>query len=60
MRWAAVQAAHRTSGHLAEWRDGLAARRGVKHVATVAAARKILTVAYFALRDGHVRCLNQP
>jgi transposase len=59
VRWAAVQAAHRTSGHLAEWRDGLAARRGVKHVATVAVARKIVTLAYYAMRDGRIRCLER-
>ena len=57
VRWAAVQAAHRTSGHLADWRDGLAERRGVKHIATVAAARKIVTLAYYGMRDGHIRCL---
>lgn len=58
VRWAAVQAAHRTSGHLADWRRDLAERRGVKHVATVACARKIVTLAYYGMRDGHIRCLQ--
>jgi transposase len=58
VRWAAVQAAHRTSGYLATWRHDLAERRGVKHIATVAAARKIVTLAYYGMRDGHIRCLQ--
>jgi len=34
----------------------IAARRGVK-IARVAVARKLLTLVYFGLRDGEVRCL---
>jgi transposase len=58
VRWAAVQAAHRTSGYLADWRNQLVERRGVKHIATVALARKIVTLAYYGMRDGHIRCLQ--
>lgn len=61
VRWAAVEAAHRsTAGELRDWRDQIAARRGVKHIATVAAARKIIHLVYWGMRDGEIRCLNQP
>ena len=39
----------------ADWQQ-LAQRRG-KHKATVAIARKVLTLAYYGLRDGEIRCL---
>ena len=35
----------------------LAARRGA-NIATVATARKLLTLVYYALRDGQVRALS--
>jgi transposase len=34
----------------------IAARRGVK-IAAVAVGRKILTLVFYGLRDGEVRCL---
>jgi hypothetical protein len=34
----------------------IAARRGTR-IARVAVARKLLTLVYFGLRDGEVRCL---
>ena len=34
----------------------IAARRGL-NIARVAVARKLLTLVYFGLRDGEVRCL---
>jgi transposase len=57
IRWAAIQAAHRASGFLADWRKDLAERRGNKHIATTAAARKIVHLVYYGMRDGHIRCL---
>jgi len=36
----------------------IAERRG-KGIARVAAARKLLTLVYYGLRDGHIRCLEQ-
>jgi len=39
----------------ADWHQ-IAERRG-KHKATVAVARKVLTLAYYGLRDGEIRCL---
>ena len=35
----------------------IAARRG-RNVARVATARKLLTLVYFGLRDGEIRCLE--
>ena len=58
VRWAAMEAI--SGGHggpklKADYRR-IAARRGIK-VARVAVARKLLTLVYFGLRDGEVRCL---
>jgi hypothetical protein len=45
-------------GYLTTWRHDLAERRGNKHVATTAAARKIVHLVYYGMRDGHIRCLD--
>jgi hypothetical protein len=37
----------------------IAERRG-RNIAKVAAARKLLTLVYYGLRDGEVRCLARP
>ena len=37
-------------------RTGIAERRG-RNIARVAAARKLLTLVYYGLRDGEIRCL---
>jgi hypothetical protein len=37
-------------------RQRIEARRG-KNIAKVAAARKLLTLVYYGLRDGHIRAL---
>jgi hypothetical protein len=34
-------------------------RRG-RNIATVAVARKLLTLVYYGLRDGHIRALARP
>src|SRR5919107_689440 len=60
VRWAAVEAAH-SAGHagwLSEKRAAIADRRG-RNIATVAVARKLLTLVYYGLRDGHIRALDQ-
>ena len=36
--------------------DGQQARRG-RNIAKIAAARKLLTLVYYGLRDGHIRAL---
>jgi len=60
VRWAAVEAAQKTpawAGWLARRRAGIAERRG-RNTATVAVARKLLTLVYYGLRDGHIRALE--
>jgi len=60
VRWAAVEAVQRLhSGPLGSTRTRLAERRGA-NIAKVAAARKLLTLVYWGLRDGHIRCLARP
>jgi len=58
VRWAAVEAVQRLSPHswLGQHRARIEAHRG-KGVAKVAAARKLLTLVYYGLRDGEIRCL---
>jgi transposase len=60
VRWAAVEAAQgaRNAGWLTETRARIAERRG-RNIATVAVARKLLTLVYYGLRDGHIRALGQ-
>ena len=59
VRWAAVEAVqHLPYGwKLRADRDRIAARRG-RNIGKVAAARKLLTLVYYGLRDGHIRCLG--
>src|SRR5204863_3557923 len=60
VRWAAVEAAQKTpawAGWLARRRAGIAERRG-RNTATVAVARKLLTLGHHGLRDGHIRALE--
>ena len=60
VRWAAVEAAQKVPGSCA-WiagaRAGITARRG-RNIATVAVARKLLTLVFYGLRDGHIRALT--
>jgi transposase len=58
LRWAAVEAAQKipNTGWLTATRAAITARRG-RNIATVAVARKLLTLVYYGLRDGHIRCL---
>ena len=60
IRWAAVEAIQRqTEPVVKNVKDGIIARRGksVRNIAKVAAARKMLEVIYYVLRDGEARCL---
>ena len=61
MRWALIEGISRYHGgpHLAVEFHRLAERRG-KNKARVAIARRVLTLAYYGLRDGEIRCLTQP
>ena len=58
VRWAAVEAVQKlpADSKLRGDRDRIADRRG-KNIGKVAAARKLLTLVYYGLRDGHIRCL---
>src|SRR5512142_2952672 len=57
VRWAAVEAVQRVRrGPLAAARTRIGAHRGT-NIGKVAAARKLLTLVYYGLRDGHIRCL---
>jgi transposase len=60
VRWAAIEAVARYRGG-APIRDTyrrIAQRKGNK-IARVAAARKLLTLVYYGLRDHQIRCLNK-
>ncbi|MGW9033219.1 IS110 family transposase [Streptomyces sp. NPDC055722] len=57
VRWAVVEAVQRkTTVKIAEDRARIEARRG-KNIAKIAAARKLLTLVYYGLRDGEIRAL---
>jgi transposase len=59
LRWALVEAAQhagRGGGPLRDSFERIAKRRGRK-IAKVAVARKILTLCFYGLRDGEIRCL---
>ena len=60
VRWAAVEAVQRTGkqGHLGQLRDHVGARRGTS-IGKVAAARELIELVFYGLRDGHIRCLNR-
>ena len=62
VRWALVEAVARYHGGapIAPTYRRIAERRGGKignKIAKVAAARKLLTLVYYGLRDGEIRCL---
>jgi transposase len=58
VRWAVIEGTIRYhgGGKLAADYRAIAERRG-KNNATVAIARKVLTLVYYGLRDGEIRCL---
>jgi transposase len=58
VRWAAVEAVARYHGGepIRPSYKRIADRRG-KMIARVAAARKLLSLVYYGLRDGEIRCL---
>jgi transposase len=62
LRWALCEAAQHTptgGGPLRAQYQRIAKRRGPK-IARVAIARQILTLCYYGLRDGEIRCLAKP
>jgi len=60
VRWAAVEAVQRQRGPtpIRAHHHRVGDRRG-KHIGRVAAARKLLTLVYYGLRDGEIRCLAE-
>jgi transposase len=60
VRWAAVEAVQRVHrGAIGAARARIGAHRGV-NIAKVAAGRKLLTLVYYGLRDGHIRYQPRP
>jgi transposase len=61
VRWAAVEAVSRQRGDtpIRVHHHRVADRRG-KNIGRVAAARKLVTLVYYGLRDGQIRCLAEP
>src|SRR4051794_32216932 len=60
LRWALIEAAQKNTqgdGPLADTFERIAERRG-RQIAKVAVARKILTLCFYGLRDGQIRCLK--
>jgi hypothetical protein len=59
VRWAAIEAISKIHGgpKLRVDYHRIAERRG-KNKARVAVARKLLTLVYYGLRDGEIRCLR--
>jgi transposase len=64
LRWALIEAVQRiprdsVTGAI---KDAIIARRGkeARNIAKVAAARRLLTLIFYGLRDGQIRCLAQP
>jgi hypothetical protein len=60
VRWAAVEAVARYQGGapILDTYQRIAERKGNK-IARVAAARKLLTLVFYGLRDGEIRCLKE-
>jgi transposase len=58
IRWAAVEAVQRVPAHtrLGLIREQVAARRG-RNIGVVAAARELIVLVFYGLRDRHIRCL---
>ncbi len=61
VRWAAVEAVGRQRGAtpVAVHYHRVAERRASTGIGRVAGARKLLTLVYYGLRDGQIRCLAQ-
>jgi transposase len=64
LRWAVIEAIQRAPAGSVTGaaRDAIIARRGpqARSIAKVAAARRLLTLVYYGMRDGQIRCLTAP
>src|SRR3954453_16417792 len=63
LRWAAIEAIQRAPAGtpMRAQLDRIVARRGkaARNIAKGAAARKLLTLVFYGLRDGEIRCLDR-
>ena len=63
LRWALIEAIqHQPAGSRPRAaKDAIIARRGkeARNIAKVAAARRLLTLVFYGLRDGQIRCLRR-
>ena len=64
LRWALIEAIQRLPREsvIGSVKAAIIARRGkeARNIAKVAAARRLLTLVYYGLRDGQIRCLSRP
>jgi transposase len=64
LRWALIEAIQHVPANSLPGavKQAIIARRGkeAKHIAKVAAARRLLTLVYYGMRDGQIRCLSSP
>jgi transposase len=64
LRWAVIEAIQRApAGSVTgSVKEAIIARRGMqaRSIAKVAAARRLLTLVYYGMRDGEIRCLARP
>src|SRR6266536_1021781 len=64
LRWALIEAIQRLPREsvIGSVKAGIVDRRGkeARNIAKVAAARRLLTLVYYGLRDGQIRCLSRP
>ena len=64
LRWAVIEAVQRVprDSVIGAVKDAIIARRGkeARNIAKVAAARRLLTLVFYGLRDGQIRCLSPP
>ena len=64
LRWALIEAIQRIPRDcvIGGVKDAIIARRGkeARNIAKVAAARRLLTLVFYGMRDGQIRCLSRP
>ena len=63
LRWAVIEAVQRVprDSVIGAAKEAITARRGreARNIAKVAAARRLLTLVFYGLRDGQIRCLSR-
>lgn len=64
LRWAFIEAVQRVprDSVIGSVKESIIGRRGreARNIAKVAAARRLLTLVFYGLRDGQIRCLAKP